>query len=60
MFPSVFCSLYYDISIQVLIHLLSYYSIGVDRTGVDTGSNVQYPATQDKRYKSFMDMQHNA
>ena len=52
MFPSVFCFLYYDISIQILIHLLLYYFIGVDRIGVDTGSHVQYPATQETRGSS--------
>ena len=34
---------------QILIHLLSYYSIGVDGIGMDTGSNVQYPAIQETR-----------
>ena len=42
-------SIYYSISTQILIHLLSYYSIGIDGIGMDTGSNVQYPATQETR-----------
>ena len=55
MFASAFCSLYYDISTHILIHLLSYYSVAVDEIGVDTVNNVQYPATQQtKRYTSFM------
>ena len=54
MFSKMLClhqhfSLYYDIRTHILIHLLSYYSVEVDEIGVDTGNNVQYPATQQTR-----------